>query len=252
LGHSIRERFQPRRVRGLALNALFTGVVATAYAGAVVGAHRWNVWRLRSAAGGFRALHRLDWEALLEGVLPRAAGIVGEPEAALEPRRALVRALATGVVPTDLRPKAEAAGFSGGQAHWLELLALARGNPGAAFEQLLRSPLTTAAELYLREYLRLTDRTHPLNLELSVFAAKKQLSAGLTRFGDVPALHFARALASSLIGFNRAAIDDLARAVYYSGEAPFYVRAVLDTPFLDEARPALVFQCKQAATRGPA
>jgi hypothetical protein len=48
------------------------------------------------------------------------------------------------------------------------------------------------------------------------------------------------------VGLNRAAIDDLGRAVYFSRQAPFYCRAVLDTPFLQEARPELVFRCREA------
>ncbi|HEX4621644.1 MAG TPA: hypothetical protein VH208_08760 [Myxococcaceae bacterium] len=245
------------------MNALFTGMVASAYVGAVVGVHRWNVWRLRSAAGGFRPLHRLDWDALLEGLLPAAAGARAEParlpNGAPTPhallavvgddaraRQELLAALVHGAPPSDLMPRAEVAGFSGGQAHWLELLALIRADPEEAFRRLDQGDLTTAAELYLREHLRLTRRTHPLNLEISVFAAKRELSAGLIRFGESPALYFARALASSLVGFNRAAIDDLARAVYYSRQAPFYVRAVLDSPYVEEARPALVYQCRQA------
>jgi hypothetical protein len=217
------------------VTGLAAGAIASAYVGVVVGVHRWNVWRLRSAAGGFRPLHRLDWDALLEGLPPEVG-----------PREALLGALMAGVPPPDVQPKAEAAGFSGGQAHWLELLALSRTDPDAAFLRLERSALTTAAELYLREHLRLTRRTHPLNLELSVFMAKRELGAGLARFGDAPALYFARALASSLIGFNRAAVDDLARAVYYSRQAPFYVRAVLDAPYVEEVRPALTYQCRQA------
>jgi hypothetical protein len=245
------------------VNALFTGVVASAYVGAVVGIHRWNVWRLRSAAGGFRPLHRLDWDALFEGLLPAASEARPEPErlpngaptpralladldAEARPRQELLAALVHGRPLEDLIPRAEVAGFSGGQAQWLELLALARSDPDQAFRRLDRRILTTAAELYLREHLRLTRRTHPLNLELSVFAAKRELGAGLSRFGEAPPLYFVRALASSLVGFNRAAIDDLARAVYYSHQSPFYVRAVLDAPYVEEARPALVYQCRQA------
>ena len=57
--------------------------------------------------------------------------------------------------------------------------------------------------------------------------------------------------ASSLVGFNRAAIDDLARAVYFSRQSPFYVHAVLESPFLQEARPELVFQCRHSLSCPP-
>src|SRR5579871_3594679 len=105
-------------------------MVASAYVGAVVGIHRWNVWRLRGAAGGFRPLHRLDWDALLEGLLPAATGARSEParlpNGAPTPRALLavvdhdararqeiLAALVHGTPPPDLMPRAEVAGFSG-------------------------------------------------------------------------------------------------------------------------------------------
>jgi hypothetical protein len=49
---------------------------------------------------------------------------------------------------------------------------------------------------------------------------------------------------------NRAAIDDLARAVYFSRQATFYLRAVVDAPYIEEVRPVLAYQCRTAlATR---
>jgi hypothetical protein len=150
---------------------LFAGAVASAYVGTMIGLHRWNVRRLRGLAGGWQALARLDWETLFEG-LDRA-----DPA-----RAAFLETLATGAVPPDVAARAEAIGFSGGQARWLERVALSRTSPDAAFDSLERDAVTTSSELYLREYLRLAHRTHPLNLELSVrFPRSTSRGRGLRR-----------------------------------------------------------------------
>ncbi len=252
------------------MSVLLASTVAGVYAGVVIGAHRWNVWRLRSASGGFRALERLDWAALLDGLLPAQPG---EPLAAIpaelpsgaptpsilraplpaeaEERRRVLLQLVAG--PSQITEEAEFRdrGFTGGEARWLATLALVPRHPDRALERLEQSRPTSAQELYLREYLRLRFHTNGLNLEWSVFGAKRSLGLALARFGDQPSLYFARALASSLVGFNRAAIDDLARAVYFSRQSPFYVQAVLATPFLQEARPELVFQCRHSLSCPP-
>ncbi len=252
------------------MSVVLASTVAGLYAGLVVGAHRFNVWRLRSAAGGFRALERLDWESLLEGLLPAQAGgpVSGIPEELpsgaptpailraplpeeVEPRRRLLLQLVVGPTRVTEEGVFRDAGFTGGEARWLATLSRVRNDPGRALERLDNARPTSAQELYLREYLRLKLRTNALNLEFAVFGAKRRLGNALLRFGDQPCLYFARALASSLIGFNRAAIDDLARAVYFSRQSPFYVRAVLDTPFLQEARPELVFQCSHSLSCPP-
>jgi hypothetical protein len=256
------------------VSVVFAGGVASLYVAAVVGIHRLKVYQRRAAAGGFPTLQWLDWDELLKGLLPDAA----EPEVAGSPDPVTAFALppmigggpvprtlraAAGRAPEDLKvlvvaellgggyadvlePKINAAGYSGGQARWLKTLALARHDPHRAIERLESGTLDSAQELYLREYLRLVHRTHPLNLELAVFSAKRRLAHGLTRFGEVPALFFARALASARLGLNQAAIDDLARAVYFSRRSDFYIRAVLDWPYIEEARPALLFQCRQS------
>ncbi|MGA9522441.1 MAG: hypothetical protein WBV82_13315 [Myxococcaceae bacterium] len=252
------------------MSALLASTVAGVYAGLVVGAHRFNVWRLRTAAGGFRALERLDWESLLLGLLPAQSGgpvdgipdelPSGAPTPALlraplpeeaEPRRRLLLQLVVGPTREIDEAAFRDAGFTGGEARWLATLSLVRYDPDRALERLEHARPTSAQELYLREYLRLRFRTNALNLEFAVFGAKRRLAQALLRFGDQPCLYFARALASSLIGFNRAAIDDLARAVYFSRQMPFYVRAVLDTSFLQEARPELVFQCSHSLSCPP-
>lgn len=209
-------------------------------------------------AAGFTTLSWLDWDTLLAGLLPTGVGeapgpsrvVGGGPSPGLlrqnaaagaESRHALLSLLVEGEAPDE--DDWLEAGFSGGEARWLTTLGHLSKEPDRALERLDEAELATPAELYLREHLRLSRRTHAVNLELNVFAAKRRLSLGLARFGEHPALFYARALASALIGFNHAAIDDLARAVYFSRQAPFYLRAVTQTPYIAEARPALAQQC---------
>lgn len=255
------------------MSVILAVTAAGIYAALVIGVHRWNIGRLR-ARGGFSSLLRLDWEALVEELLPRppptAAWLTGvpaqlpsgDPTPALlrrevppevEPRRALLAQLVAGSPPepSELAARAQAAGFTGGEVGWLQTLALVKTHPEKALERLEALRPTSAAELYLREWLRLTRRTHSANLELNVFATKRRVALALARWGDAPCLYYLRAFASSLVGLNRAAIDDLARAVYFSQQRPFFLRAVLDTPYIAEVRPALVYQCRHALESAP-
>jgi hypothetical protein len=249
------------------VSLLLAGTVAGVYVAGVVGAHRLTVFRRRSAADALPLLGRWDWDALLDGLLP----VVEEgahrdpavperlPSGELTPwalcrqvpesaraRRAALLALVGGAPPAALEPAFMGAGFTGGELRWLQAVAQARHDPALAIARLEAAAPSSPAELYLRERLRLLHETDALNLEWSVFSAKRRLALALKRFGDQPCLYLARALASSLIGFNQAAVDDLARAVYFSGQAPFYLRIVLEWPYLQEARPALLYQCRQA------
>lgn len=143
----------------------------------------------------------------------------------------------------------EQAAFSGGEARWLELLADLREAPRQVLEELEATSATTPAEAYLREWLTLEHEVSPLNLELVTFSSKRRISRALQRFGHDSALYSVRAKASSLLGFNNAVLDDLARAVYFSRQAPFYLEAVIQMPFIEEARPALLRACKEAKAR---
>lgn len=242
--------------------------VGAAYVGGVIGLHRLNVWRQRSAAGGFTTLSWLDWDTLLHGLLPKP--LVDAPAKAPQPveggppppllvhapapeakaRHELLCALVTGHRVDEAA--CEHAGFSGGEALWLSTLSRIREEPEKVLDKLDDAPvLETAAQVYLREHLFLSLRVHPLNLELAVFGAKRRLMHALDRFPEAPALHFARARASSLIGFNGAVLDDLARAVYFSKASPFYLRAVVDMAWVGEARPALLHQCRAALAEAP-
>jgi hypothetical protein len=236
--------------------------IGAAYVGGVIGVHRLNVWRQRAAAGGFTTLGWLDWDTLLHGLLPPGTDrhakppqpVEGGPPTSLlshapapeaKARHELLCALVTGHRLDE--PAFESAGFSGGEAQWLSTLSRMREAPEEVLDKLDDQPLLeTAAQIYLREHLFLALRVHPFNLELASFGAKRRLMFALDRFPEQPALHFAKARASSLIGFNGAVLDDLARAVYFSRQAPFYLQAVVEMAWVGEARPALLHQCRAA------
>lgn len=249
------------------MSLLVASAIGAAYVTGVIGLHRLNVWRQRSAAQGFATLGWLDWDTLLHGLLPQAPAdspakapqpVEGGPPTPLlshapapeaKARHELLCALVTG---HRLDEAAfENAGFSGGEAQWLGLLSRTREEPEDVLDRLDAAvALETSAHVYLREHLYLTLRVHPFNLELAVFGTKRRLVRELDRFPEAPALHFVRAKASSLIGFNGAVLDDLARAVYFSRQSPFYLRAVVDMPWVGEARPALLHQCRAALAQG--
>jgi hypothetical protein len=244
------------------MSLFVASAIGAGYIGGVIGLHRLNVWRQRAAAGGFTTLQWLDWDTLLQGLLPTGSGgavrapqpVEGGPPTPLlgrapapeaRARHELLCALVTG---HRLDAAAfENAGFSGGEAQWLWTLSRTREEPEAVLDKLDHAlALETAAQVYLREHLFLTLGVHPFNLELAVFGAKRRLMQALERFPEAPALHFAKARASALIGFSGAVLDDLARAVYFSRQSHFYLRAVVDMPWVGEARPALLHQCRAA------
>jgi hypothetical protein len=246
---------------------MLASFVGAAYAGSMVGLHRLNVWRQRSSANGFPPLAWVDWTSLLAGLLPPGgthaskaplpveggpppAFLTHEPAPEAAQRHELLCKLVTGHRLDE--PAFENAHFSGGEAQWLAMLSRMREEPDEVLARLDALPvLETAAEIYLREHLFLTLEVHALNLELAVFGCKRRLIRALERFPDQPALHFARARASSLLGFTRAVLDDLARAVYFSRQSPFYLQAVVDMPWIEEARPALLHECRAALAQVP-
>jgi hypothetical protein len=242
------------------MSLVITGSVALAYATGVVGLHRYTVFRRREQARGYPTLRWIDWDTLLVGVLPPAARVEvalscaeGGPGPELLQRAAGSRqvALLTALVqgaPVQRDAFAEA-GFSGGEARWLGLLSDLRDEPTRVLEELERAPAESVAEASLREWLTVEHRVSPLNLELAAFAAKLRISQSFRRFGEHPALYFARARASALLGFTAAVLDDLARAVYFSREARFYLEAVVQLPFIEEARPALMRACLDGLAR---
>ncbi|MDP3155229.1 MAG: hypothetical protein Q8N23_21295 [Archangium sp.] len=239
------------------MSLYLTGGVAVAYAAGVVTVHRVAISRRRKLAHGYPTLRWLDWSALFQGVLPAAEPVKRALPRAIEggpaPQvlaRALTREveLLEGIVrgtPIQLEAFQEAS-FSGGEARWLGLLSRVREEPRRVLEELEAGPANTAAEAYLREWLALEYDVTPLNLELMTFGAKRRINQAIRRFGDQASLYFIRARASSLLGFTGAVLDDLARAVYFSRQAPFYLQAVTQMSFVEDVRPALVRACQEA------
>ncbi len=239
------------------MSLYLTGGVAVAYAAGVVTVHRVAIARRRKLAHGYPTLRWLDWSALFQGVLPAAEPVKRALPTAIEGGPApqvLARALSRevelleGIVrgtPIQLEAFQEAS-FSGGEARWLGLLSRVREEPRRVLEELEAGPANTAAEAYLREWLALEYDVSPLNLELMTFGAKRRINQAIRRFGDQASLYFIRARASSLLGFTGAVLDDLARAVYFSRQAPFYLQAVTQMSFVEDVRPALVRACQEA------
>ncbi len=238
-----------------------TGGVALAYAAGVVTVHRVSIARRRRLAHGYPTLRWLDWSSLFAGVLPEGAKVDrplpspiegGPPPQALAREKTREVELLEGVVkgiPLQLEAFQEAS-FSGGEARWLGLLSRVREEPRVVLEELEATPVVaTAAEAYLREWLSLEHLVTPLNLELMTFSAKRRINLALQRFGDQASLYFIRARASSLLGFTQAVLDDLARAVYFSKQSPFYLQAVTQMSFVEDVRPALVRACQEALER---
>ncbi len=244
------------------MSLYLTGGMAVAYAAGVVTVHRVAVARRRALAHGYPTLRWLDWSSLLRSVLPpaqkveRALPHASEggpaPEILLRERTREVELLDALVEGSPLQLEAfQEASFSGGEARWLGLLSRLREEPRRVLEELEETEANTPAEAYLREWLALEYDVTPLNLELMTFGAKRRINRALRRFGDQAALYFIRARASSLLGFTGAVLDDLARAVYFSRQSPFYLQAVTQLSFVEDVRPALVRACQEALARDP-
>lgn len=239
------------------MSLYLAGGVAVAYAAGVVTAHRLTVARRRALAHGYPTLRWLDWDALLAGVVPAAELVERKAPAAPEGGPApkiLLRAPSRELELLDElvagKPvQSEAFGeaqFSGGEARWLGMLAWIRDEPQRILDELAAREPNGVAEAYLREWLTLEHEINPLNLELASFGSKIRINRALRRFGETASLYFIRARASSLLGFTQAVLDDLARAVYFSRQAPFYLEAVTQMSFIEESRPALFRACRDA------
>lgn len=214
------------------------GAVVLAYSAGVVGIHRGIVAHRRRQAGGYETLRWLDWDTLLKDVT-----------ASNDEQRALLKALRGGVAVPPHR--FEQLDF-GPHTEWLTLLASLRATPEQVRDVLAREPADDVAGFYLREWLVLEHDINLFNLELQSFGSKLRINRALRRFGEHPALYLLRARASALLGFNAQVVDDLARAVYFSRQAPFYLRVVTQLPFIEELRPALMRACREAQDDGEA
>jgi hypothetical protein len=255
-------------VGDVAVTVFWVVGVAFAYAAAVIGLHRIQVSQSRRRAEGFPSLQWLDWDLLLHSLLQNHDG----PGPVRLPRQVpgggpLPRVLCRPVLESDTSkrellcalfeglPVSEAqleqAGCRGEALSWVKTLKAALWVPDRAVELLAADSSATVAHVYLREYLELTCRVNAFNLEWAVFRSKRRLTSAIARFGEQPSLFFVRALASSLLGFNQQAIDDLARAVYFSQQSPFYIEAVLHARFIEKSRAALYHQCVLAQRDAP-
>lgn len=214
------------------------GVVALAYTAGVVGIHRGIVAHRRRQAGGYETLRWLDWDTLLKGVT-----------ATNDEQQKLLTELRSGaVVPPHRFEQLE----FGEHIEWLSILASIRATPDVVLSELDGELGENVAHFYLREWLTLEHDVNLFNLELMSFGSKLRINRAFARFGEHPALYFIRARASALLGFNAQVVDDLARAVYHSRQAPFYVRAVTQLPFIEELRPALMRACRELQEHGEA
>jgi hypothetical protein len=223
------------------MSLLAVGAAVAAYAAGVVGVHRVAVARRRSAGAGYASLRRLDWATLFHGLGPEYQWVeFVSPDERGGP--ALLQSIAMGHV---LEPAALAS-FDPEQQRRLSALMKIRTAPDELLDELRSRPPESLSDAYLREWLELERAVTPFNLELALFTSKQRLRVALARFGHAPALYLARARTSSLLGFNQLVLDDVARAVYFSRQAPFYLQVVLDMPLAASLRPALVRACEEA------
>ena len=125
------------------MSVLFTAGVATGWLAGVFSLHRFNVRRARQQANGFATLKRLDWDLLLQGLLPlprEHAAMVGPPEGGPGPRllsgtpapqdaarHAVLTQLVTGTPIDDQEWSAR--GFAGAEIPWLQTLSRVRTQP---------------------------------------------------------------------------------------------------------------------------
>jgi hypothetical protein len=203
------------------------------FAAAVFVGYRVALWRQVREVGGLKVLERLHWETLLEE-LP-------EPS-----RQEVLGQLLAGQSAAVLEEVWGRSGVSVDPADWIRILVQAVRTPRDALATLRARTGGSAKETYLTWQLTLGHDVGAVLPELTCLRAKHALGQALARFGPLPALFGARALASAKMGRIPAAIDDLARAVYYSNQGTFFLRAVLDTPYIESVRPGLVQRCREA------
>lgn len=86
--------------------------------------------------------------------------------------------------------------------------------------------------------------THPLNLEFALFRTDRLLRRGLSENNNSPLLFYELAHACAHRGRTDEAVDHLARALYFSNGARFYLRPVLEVPEIARIKPALVAQVR--------
>jgi hypothetical protein len=98
---------------------------------------------------------------------------------------------------------------------------------------------------YLDAHVRLTYLANATNLELVCITVLIGLNRALARFGPSPLLHLALAHAQTLFGQLNAAVHELGRAAYYANGDTFFLKLVLDSSYVEVARPVLHQQCEE-------
>jgi hypothetical protein len=91
--------------------------------------------------------------------------------------------------------------------------------------------------------------TNPLNLELVEVRVARHLKRGLSEHPTAPALYFVLGHLLARRGRVSDAIDNLARAAYFSRGRAFYRDLLLGDPMVARMRPGLIVQLKSDAAR---
>ncbi len=86
--------------------------------------------------------------------------------------------------------------------------------------------------------------THGLNLEWRLFQVDRGLRKSLAEHRSAAILYYELAYAAAYRGHSAAAVDHLARALFYAKGDVFYVRAILDAPEVQRIKPVLVEQVR--------
>jgi len=113
-----------------------------------------------------------------------------------------------------------------------------------ALRQLGDAPLRSPAWTALAPHL-LTLRLSLAWMELEEFAARRALRKALAVHPAAPALHLVGAHLEAKLGHPDAAVDWLARALYYANGDPFYARPIAASPYIARRRPALDLQARK-------
>jgi hypothetical protein len=243
------------------MNFWMPTLVAGAYTSSVIAIHRLSLWHRRKRGQGYRSLAWLDWHCLVDGLWKVLEGqpaetVISSQGASIEltvaaageeQKRKVIVDLVKGV-PCSERRIVEA-GFTESDLVWVSLLAQLKDNPDHVIAQLEHGNNSSLRYVYLYNWIELNHQLNGLNLEWKVFQSKVRLGRALDRLGEQAPLYFLRAQAAAELGQNSTMVDELARAVYFSREARFYLEAVQTLELVREERPALFLLCEKGLER---
>jgi hypothetical protein len=204
--------------------------IAIAYVVGVIGIHRLILRHRIGRAQNQGTLAKIDWHFLVEQL----------ESVESEHHEKLLAAFTS-------NDQKELAHFENKyQSDYFVLLKDLVRDPSTTLRKLEESTAKTAQEVYLWSHLTLDLSVTLFNREWLSFRVKYRLNQAIERFGNIPALYFSRARASSLIALHASMVDDLGRAVYFSNNGEFYLSAVTQWPFVAQFRPALDKACRDA------